>query len=80
MKGCPWVNYEEHEDWGYYSRTNGDCLTCQDQCSTDDNCGAIECGEDYCSWWKVGKCSIDEEFVAVYNTCHKGKLNKLKCP
>ena len=74
-KACFWETYEENTDWGYYSRTNGDCSSCQDQCSMDKKCGAVECGEYYCSWWKVGKCSTstDEEHHSGFKTCRKRK-------
>ena len=75
-KGCHWADYKEGEDWDYYSRTDGDCFKCQDQCNKDENCGAVECGESYCSWWKIGKCSIKEEFAATYHTCQKSKRYK----
>ena len=74
MKGCPWDNYVENEDWGYYDKNNGDCFRCEDQCSKDENCGSVECGDDYCSWWKVGKCKVEEEFLTEYYTCRKSKL------
>ena len=33
-----------------------------DKCSSDPNCGGIECGElDDCSWWAVGKCTTYKE-------------------
>ena len=55
---CSWKDYVEHEDWGYYSRTNGNCTLCQDKCNHDRNCGGVECGGiyDYCGWWKEGSC------------------------
>jgi hypothetical protein len=43
-------------DWGYFSKTEGDCAACQTLCDSDDNCGAVECNDGYCSWWKVGLC------------------------
>ena len=72
-KGCHWTDYEENKDWGYYSKTDGDCFTCQDSCNKDDNCGSVECGEDYCSWWKDQTCSREEELVALYYTCRKSE-------
>ena len=71
MRGCPWDEYEENNDWGYYDKNDGDCLKCQDQCNQDPNCGAIECGDHYCSWWKIGKCLMEEEFSTTYYTCRK---------
>lgn len=70
-KGCHWSRYVKNQDWGYYSETDGDCFKCQDQCNKDANCGAVECGEGYCSWWKVGKCSKADEFTDTFNTCRK---------
>ena len=73
---CLWVNYEEGEDWGYYSQTNNDCTFCQDKCNNDTDCAGVECGGrvDYCSWWKQGKCvTVDEqtEIHTEHQTCIK---------
>ena len=77
-KVCDWSDYQENEDWGYYSETEGDCSKCQYLCSNDTNCGAVECGDGYCSWWKVGKCIKEEEWTLgnSYSTCRKGKQFK----
>ena len=53
---CSWKNYVKGQDWDYYSETNGNCSDCKQRCNDDSNCGAIECGNDYCSWWKKGEC------------------------
>ena len=70
-KVCYWGRYKKFRDWGYFSRTDGDCMECQRRCNEDDNCGAIECGRGHCSWWKKGKCSTHETFDAPYYTCWK---------
>ena len=53
---CSWKNYVKGQDWDYYSETNGSCFDCKRRCNDDNNCGAIECGDNYCSWWKKGEC------------------------
>ena len=70
--GCNWSDYIENQDWGYYSTTEGDCEPCQDKCDQDQNCGAVECGDGYCSWWKVGTCSTSNADLYGY-TCFKSK-------
>ena len=69
---CGWIIYEKDRDWGYYSKTDDDCAECQMKCNLDPNCGAVECGEGYCSWWKVGKCRSLSEFNQNAYTCRKG--------
>ena len=73
---CLWENYEKDEDWGYYSRTNNDCMFCQDKCSNDTNCAGVECGGrvGYCSWWKQGRCVTKSEQTEEHDeheTCIK---------
>ena len=80
-KGCYWKNYEVHDDWEIYEKTERyiDCNVCQRRCLNDENCGAVECEFDnkkvqYCSWWKVGKCATEEEWNfnnASFFTCYK---------
>ena len=76
---CPFSSYTENRDYGYYSRSNGDCNFCRNKCNVDGNCGAVECGKRYCTWWKVGKCTTDQERTLNRNnpntklrTCTKG--------
>ena len=69
---CKWGNYKKSIDWGYYSKTDDDCVKCQRKCTLDPNCGAVECGEGYCSWWKSGKCRSLSERNGNTNTCRKG--------
>ena len=71
--GCYWSNYVESQDWGYYSRTEGDCQQCQDECDKDHNCGSFVCGASYCTWWKVGVCSTPEQLTTYFTTCRKSK-------
>ena len=57
-----------------YADANGNCTACRIQCSQDSNCGAFECGTDYCSYWKKGVCeSIADATVnnTRYFTCRK---------
>ena len=75
--GCPWSNYVNNTDWGYYSSTNGECLTCKERCSNDLKCGGIECNRGYCTWWKKGRCYTDHERTddnANVLTCLKGEF------
>ena len=74
--GCQWTNYTRNEDWGFYSKTMDDCTWCQEKCSDDLNCGAVECGLGYCSWWKWGKCTYkeaarDEYYNPNFKTCRR---------
>ena len=75
---CDWALYQECTDWGYYSKTNGDCSVCKDDCNKDPNCGAIECGGGYCSWWKIDKCmsanarTISNQYLRPPSTSEKG--------
>merc|ERR1719434_6561 len=55
-KACYWGEFEEDVDWGFYSKDEGNCDSCQLLCEADKECGAVECGSKYCSWWKRGKC------------------------
>ena len=71
--GCQWEDYVKDQDWGYYSETEGDCHTCQASCDMDTNCGAVECGEGYCSWWKKGICNRQETTSSYYTCWKKGK-------
>jgi len=73
-KGCLWSEYQEGVDWGYYSETNEDCAVCKSMCTNDPNCGAVECDEGYCSWWKVGQCTTEEEQKLDFLTCFKNEL------
>ena len=70
---CRWSNYDKNTDWGYYSKTNGDCTVCKDRCGNDTKCGAVECGGKYCTWWKIGKCISENERnpSRTYYTCQK---------
>ena len=77
---CDWGDKKENVDWGYYSRTNGNCSICRSECQNDTKCGGFECGDDsgYCSWWKKGSCLLFEltsggftclETTEGYSTC-----------
>ena len=72
-KSCKWGDYEASQDWGYYSKTNGNCQECQDRCNKDKTCGAVECGKEYCSWWKTGTCTRSVASSGRIFTCWKGK-------
>ena len=66
---CSWKDHVKGQDWDYYSESDGDCPLCQQRCKEDSNCGAIECGDSYCSWWSRGKCTIGWKTVLSYFTC-----------
>ena len=81
--GCKWEEYENDTDYGYYLNANGSCSHCMRLCDLDQYCEGIECGFDYCSWWKNGKCQKPQEYslknTRPMKTCLKfGKLN-IKC-
>ena len=63
IKSCFYTieDASSEEKVGYYSKTIGDCNKCQHMCDMDVNCGGVECGQDYCIWWKVGECTSEEE-------------------
>ena len=64
---CDRDRYEQYIDWGYYSKTNGDCTYCKGLCTDDIDCGGVECKlntkNHHCIWWKVGKCSSPSEIT-----------------
>ena len=71
-RACEWDVFTNPNDWGYYSKENGDCRFCKAKCSQDNNCGAVECGGSYCSWWKLGKCTMKHAYIETDNlTCYK---------
>ena len=64
---CWWDDFTQDVNWGYYSEGDADgtddlsqCTVCQAACAADANCGAVECGGDYCAWWRVGSCTIEQ--------------------
>jgi len=65
---CFWSDYTQGTDWDYYQGANGDCIECQRLCAEDLNCWAVECGDNYCSWWANGVCERSDA-TAVYFTC-----------
>ena len=67
---CIWKFKQENTDWGYYSKTNGDCVTCKRTCDNDTMCGGVECGQGYCSWWKIDAC-LPHELTTGGFTCLK---------
>ena len=50
-------------DWGYYFHDNEDCRLCKGYCMKDSECQSVECGKDYCIWWKNGKCDDAHELT-----------------
>ena len=74
-KACEWIMEKENVDWGYYSNTSGDCSDCLTMCDKNDSCEAVECGDNYCSWWQNDKCNDDDKFsmdtIGSFHTCVK---------
>ena len=72
------LHEKENITWGYYSKTNGDCSDCLAMCDKNINdigCGAVECGDGYCSWWSNYTCNNDDQFSmdtnGSFHTCVK---------
>ena len=55
-KTCYWNPDKENVDWGYYQNQTGGCKSCIQACDQDIDCSAVECGSNYCSWWKNSQC------------------------
>ena len=55
-----WIDYVNGTDYGVYN-TSGACLSCKTRCKHDSKCGGVECGDEYCSWWKIGICGTAEK-------------------
>ena len=83
--GCNKKEYENNTDYGFYSKENGNCDICIGLCDSDKECEGIECGWNYCSWWKNGKCKKRQEYtikssvlkvLPALKTCIKlGRIN-----
>ena len=80
---CNLSNYQRDEDYGIYPGVYAsfpDCQDCKDKCSNDPNCGGVECKnpDDYCRWWKQGKCVTkdEQEKNPAYETCIKKQKSK----
>ena len=69
--GCKWDPGGKDIDWGYYSKDTGNCSNCTKLCEKNETCEAVECGEDYCSWWKNGQCN---EYYKL-TSANKGDLH-----
>ena len=72
---CHWNKYQENKDWGKYEDLSGDCKACTERCDTDPNCWAVECGGDYCSWWKPGICEVLDADSFSQKTCRSSARN-----
>ena len=68
------------EKWGVYDTNSTNCSTCQQKCTRDPDCEAIEC--DYfdlrpCIRWKSKECEEEGEderlYSEKYKTCVKPK-------
>ena len=78
-------NENENIDFGFYSKNDSNCSICRDKCSSDNRCGAYECGgtNNICAWWAVGQCTArgspsffeyNKTTSIMYGvTCWKGK-------
>ena len=76
-KACYWSDYDEFGDFGIYDTSDPDCSLCEERCSKDPDCGAVECGStysSYCSWWAPRQCAEGDlqEYQDAY-TCYKGE-------
>ena len=68
--GCGWSGIE-NVHYGYFADNldvGSDCPSCQAACTADPNCGSVECGLGYCSWWATGMCAV-EEATQPFMTC-----------
>ena len=77
-KACEWLPEQENITWGYYSKSNGDCSDCLAMCDKNIrniSCGAVECGDGYCSWWQNYTCNSYDQFsidtMGSFHTCLK---------
>ena len=79
-KACSWETSVRNIDWGYYSTENGNCSLCMDTCDKNLSCEAVECGDNYCSWWKNGKCNdvyeLSDLNYGIVRTCIKRLYDK----
>ena len=66
-KRCDDLSGVKDIDWGYYSTKDGDCSKCMYLCSKDQDCETVECGGNYCKWWKNGKCDDEKELTLLSN-------------
>ena len=55
--GCTRDTEEENKTWGYYNKTIVDIVPCKQECDHDKDCGGVEFGVGYCSWWLKKACS-----------------------
>jgi len=69
-RACIWDHDVEGSDWGIYDGADGGCTTCQQRCTADPNCWAVECGGQYCSWWKSGMCEVSTDDFKFW-TCRQ---------
>jgi len=78
---CAWADHTRDTDWGCYGSSaancgtgfTGGCSACQALCTGRPNCGAVECGTNYCSWWAVGICPLSEGAASSgVQTCRTG--------
>jgi len=70
--GCNREDYNEGIDWGFFSKTNGDCAFCAFHCEMTEFCHAFECGTGDCVWWEFGKCRFfDANRNSDQWTCRK---------
>ena len=77
-KACLWLQEKENIDWGYFGdwgKRNGDCSNCLAMCDKNVSCGAVECGDGYCSWWQNYTCNDENQFFmdtnGSFHTCVK---------
>ena len=78
--GCDRNFYSNNSDYGIYwqqpidSSATKNIDECRLRCTEDENCGSFEWTNNYCGWWKVGKCLRDSEMTledSHFWTCRK---------
>ena len=78
--GCDRDFYSNNSDYGIYwqqpidSSATKNIDECRLRCTEDENCGSFEWTNNYCGWWKVGKCLRDSEMTledSHFWTCRK---------
>ena len=86
--GCDRDFYSSNSDYGIYwqqpidSSATKNIDECRLRCTEDENCGSFEWTNNYCGWWKVGKCLRDSEMTledSHFWTCRKqiGTYNQI---
>ena len=73
---CTWENGAFNQDWGYFSNKTGRCRNWIELCEKEDFCQAVECGKEYCSWWRNDACKHPTTPDSTLRTCIKNRFVK----